>query len=145
MNGQLDPALIQQILSAEDPADDPEAQQQMQLQALATKLRAGIGAPQSQGQMAGQVFLPNGISNAAGSIAGAMGSKMAQGQATEMGKGLTQKRTNARSGYFQALGRALKGSAGAGGMSPETTGFPEALARQGVGNMQGLEDEGMEY
>jgi hypothetical protein len=147
MNGQLDPALIEQILSMEDPAEDPQAQKQAQLQALATKLRAGAFAPpQSNGQMAGGVFLPNTISNIAGMAMQGLGSKMTQGEADQLGNAVTGKRTAGRTAYQKALAGALKrGSAGAGGMSPQTTGFPEAMGREGVGNMDGLDEEIPEY
>lgn len=155
MNGQLDPALVEQILSMEDPSDDPEAQKQMQLQALATKLRGAAFAPQSPGSTiaggggAGAIFMPNTISNIANMGMNLMGSKQAQGEADVLGGQVTGKRTTGRKAYQQALAGALKRGpqtgAGAGGMSPETTDFPEAMPRQGVGNMQGLDDEYGEY
>lgn len=125
---ELDPALIEQILAMQDADEDPQAQKQAGMQQMANKLRMqgmNMGSP---GFMAGQQFIPTGISNVGNMLMGHMGASQMQGQADKLGGELTDKRTAGRKSYFGAMSKALRrpapvGTAGAGAMDPPTPDF----------------------
>lgn len=108
MDQQIDPGVMEQVLSMQDPDEDPAMISNMRRQKMVDAMR-GRAAQQSDGHMMGKVYAPGNTAATALSqgLQGAMLGYQQQGINADMAK-QGETRTAGRKAYFGALTNAMR-------------------------------------
>ncbi len=111
--GQLDPAMIKQVLAMQDNANDPNAQVLARKQAMVNQMRQSAMEPE-EGKMAGNsrnalYVAPSPLSHLVKIGQGAMAG-YTQNQVDKGQQGLSDSRLAGREKYFEALTKGLRGA-----------------------------------